>query len=92
MAYFIPPNSPDFKYFIFGEDGGKRFAEKHNVPLLAQIPIEEAVRSSGDEGYPVAMKEGETGTAFQTLAENLAREIAIRNAQLPKTKKVEINT
>jgi ATP-binding protein involved in chromosome partitioning len=92
MAYFIPPDSPEHKYFIFGQDGGKRFAEKHKVPLLAQIPIEESVRSSGDDGYPVALKAGATSTAFQTLSENLAREIAIRNAQLPRTKRVEMKT
>ena len=92
MAYFIPPDNQDNKYFIFGENGGKDFAEKHQVPLLAQIPLEETVRSSGDDGYPVALQPGESGTAFQALAENLAREIAIRNAKFPKTKKVEMNT
>ncbi len=91
MAYFIPPDNPERKYFIFGEDGGKRFAAKHQVPLLAQIPIEQSVRSSGDEGHPVALKPGKTGAAFQNLAENLAREIAVRNANLPNTKKVEMN-
>ena len=92
MAYFIPPDNQDNKYFIFGEDGGKDFAEKHQVPLLAQIPLEETVRSSGDEGYPVALQPGGSGMAFQALAENLAREIAIRNAKFPKTRKVEMNT
>ena len=92
MAYFIPPDSPKNKYFIFGENGGIEFAQKHELPLLAQIPIEESVRTSGDNGYPVALKSGETSAAFQTLAENLAREIAVRNAKLPSTKKVEINT
>ncbi|GJM28825.1 MAG: iron-sulfur cluster carrier protein [Cyclobacteriaceae bacterium] len=92
MAYFIPPDYPDNKYFIFGEDGGKKFAEQHQIPLLAQIPLEEPVRISGDNGYPVAMEDGSAGTAFRALAENLAREIAIRNAQIPQTKKVEMNT
>jgi ATP-binding protein involved in chromosome partitioning len=92
MAYFIPPDHPDDKYFIFGENGGKEFAEKHQLPLLAQIPLEESVRQSGDGGYPIAMKAGKSQAAFQTLAENLAREIAIRNAKFPETKKVEMNT
>jgi len=92
MAYFIPPDHPDKKYFIFGKNGGRDFAEKHRVPLLAQIPLEESVMLSSDEGYPIALKTGESGGAFQTLAENLAREIAIRNAKFPETRKVEINT
>ncbi len=92
MAYFIPPDRADNKYFIFGENGGKDFAEKHQVPLLAQIPIEESVRLSGDDGYPIALSAGNSGLAFQELAQNMAREIAIRNVHFPKTKKVEINT
>ena len=90
MAYFIPPELPENKYFIFGEDGGKRFAEQHKTPLLAQIPIEEPVRESGDNGYPVALVDSTAGAAFGKLAENLAQEIAIRNAQFPQTMKVEI--
>ncbi len=92
MAYFVPPDHPESKYFIFGEDGGKKFAEQHQIPLLAQIPIEEPVRTSGDNGYPVALEEGTAGAAFKTLAENLAREIAIRNARFPKTRKAETQT
>lgn len=92
MAYFVPPDHPGSKYFIFGEDGGKNLAEQHQIPLLAQIPMEEPIRTSGDNGYPVALKEGTAGSAFKTLAENLAREIAIRNAQIPKTSKVEVKT
>ncbi len=90
MAYFIPPELPENKYFIFGENGGREFASKYDLPLLAQIPIEEQVRESGDIGYPIALKEGPAGLAFQALSENLAREIAIRNAQFPQSEKVEI--
>ncbi len=90
MAYFIPPELPENKYFIFGENGGAKFAEQHQLPLLAQIPIEEQIRESGDIGYPIALKEGPAGLAFQALSESLAREIAIRNAQLPQSEKVEI--
>ena len=91
MAYFIPPELPENKYFIFGEDGGKKFAAQHQIPLLAQIPIEEPIRDSGDKGYPVALQNGNAGAAFSKLSESLAQEIAIRNAQAPQTKKVEIN-
>jgi len=90
MAYFIPPELPENKYFIFGENGGKEFANKHQLPLLSQIPIEEVVRESGDNGYPIALKEGKTADAFRSLAENLAQEIAIRNAQFPRSEKVEV--
>ncbi len=90
MAYFTPPELPEKKYYIFGKDGGEKFAKQHQIPLLAQIPLVEQVRESGDVGYPIALKEGPSGEAFQKLAQTLAQEIAIRNAQQPQTNKVEM--
>src|SRR4051812_20324991 len=48
MAYFTPEELPNHKYFIFGKDGGKNLSEKHNVPLLGQIPLVQSIRESGD--------------------------------------------
>lgn len=92
MAYFTPEELPENKYYIFGEGGGKNLSEKYNVPLIGQIPIVQAIRESGDSGYPAVLKEGITADAFKTVAENLARQVAIRNASMEKTKKVELNT
>ncbi len=91
MAYFTPPELPENKYYIFGKGGGAKFAEQHQVPLLAQLPLEEQIRESGDVGHPQVLKEGASAEAFKSLAQNLAQEIAIRNAQQPKTSKVEMN-
>ncbi len=90
MAYFTPPELPENKYYLFGKGGGEVFARQHQIPLLAQIPLEEPIRESGDVGYPSALKEGPLGAIFKNLAQNVAQEIAIRNAQNPQTKKVEI--
>jgi ATP-binding protein involved in chromosome partitioning len=83
MAYFTPEELPDNKYYIFGKDGGKNLSEKHNVPLLGQIPLVQSIRESGDSGLPAAMKEGPAAEAFKELAKTLARQIAIRNARQP---------
>jgi len=40
---------------------------------------------------PAVLKEGITATAFRDLAENLARQGAIRNATFTSTKKVELS-
>jgi len=80
MAYFTPEELPDNKYFIFGNDGGKNLAEKFSVPLLGQIPLVQGIRESGDSGLPAVMKGGILAQVFETLAETLARQIAIRNA------------
>lgn len=90
MAYFTPEELPDHKYYIFGKDGGRNLAEKYNVPLLGQIPLVQGIRESGDSGLPAVLKDGITAVALKELAENLARQVAIRNAKLESTKRVEI--
>lgn len=90
MAYFTPEELPDHKYFIFGQDGGKNLSAKYDVPLLGQIPLVQSIRESGDSGLPAVMKDGVTATAFKDLAEAMARQIAIRNANFVQTKKVEM--
>lgn len=91
MAYFTPEELPENKYYIFGQGGGASFAEKHDVSLLAEIPIVQSIRESGDSGRPVVLKEeAVTKEAFNSLAEEVARQIAIRNATKNKTKPVEV--
>ncbi|MBR08170.1 MAG: MRP family ATP-binding protein [Rickettsiales bacterium] len=91
MAYFTPEELPNNKYYIFGENGGKNLADKHNVPLIGQVPIVQGIRESGDSGYPAVLKDDVTAEAFKTLAESVAQQVAIRNANLDKTQKVEIS-
>ncbi|MFK8037925.1 MAG: Mrp/NBP35 family ATP-binding protein [Crocinitomicaceae bacterium] len=57
MAWFTPAELPDNKYYIFGRDGAKNLAESMNVPLLAQIPLIQSVRESGDIGRPAVLQE-----------------------------------
>lgn len=91
MAWFTPEELPDNKYFIFGEGGGKKLAEKNEVELLGQIPIVQSIRESGDNGYPAAMKDGDLSESFKQLAESVAQQVAIRNASQAETKKVEVS-
>jgi ATP-binding protein involved in chromosome partitioning len=90
MAYFTPEELPDNKYYLFGKDGGKRLAQRFEVPFLGEVPIVQGIRESGDSGFPAVLKEGVTADAFQALAESVARQIAIRNAEKNKTKVVQV--
>ncbi len=90
MAYFTPEELPDNKYYLFGKEGGKRLAEKYQVPFLGEIPIIQSIRESGDTGYPAVLKNGLTQDVYTDLAKTIARQIAIRNASQVKTEVVEI--
>ena len=58
MAWFTPEEHPEEKYYIFGQDGAKNLAETMDVPLLAQIPLIQSLRESGDVGRPAVLQEG----------------------------------
>ena len=40
------------EHFIFGKDGGKNIAERFDIELLGQIPIEIKIRENSDDGLP----------------------------------------
>jgi len=80
MSWFIPPDAPDKKYFIFGQGGAGKFSTELHIPLLAQIPFVMDVTKSGDSGVPIAMADGSpVAEAYRDLAENVARQVAISN-------------
>lgn len=84
MAYFVPEDMPEKKYFIFGQEGGTRLAEEFRSPLLGQIPLVEQVRVSGDEGNPISTdNDNPLSLAFQELAANVAQQVSIHNARVP---------
>lgn len=92
MAYFTPAELPENKYYIFGQDGGKRLADLFEVPFLGQLPITMSIREGGDAGKP-ALLHGDVVSqqAIDAVAQQVARQISIRNANLVPTRVVEVN-
>ncbi len=58
---------------IFGKGGGKKAAERYNVPFLGSIPMDARIVRCGDEGEPFVIKHRETeaAKAFEKVVENL---------------------
>lgn len=82
MAWFTPPDMPEKKYYLFGQDGGKDLAIEKGVPLLGQIPLVESLRTGGDIGMPAALEsEGLVSEAYRDLAGELARQISMQNSR-----------
>ncbi len=92
MAFFAPPDLPDRKYYLFGQGGAKRLAEELAVPFLGEVPLEQAVRETGDDGTPIVVQHPDSASAqaFLEIAKDAVRQLAIRNAELPPTQPVEI--
>lgn len=92
MAYFTPAELPDNKYYIFGKGGGLQLAEQFEIPYLGQIPLVQSIREGGDKGKPAVLNDSDkiTQGAFTKLAENVAQQLSIRNANLDPTKVVQM--
>lgn len=68
MAWFQMPDGS--KTYPFGKGGASLMAKEANVPLLAEIPLEQTLRESGDEGNPSDVKDF-VKEAFNQMAEKL---------------------
>lgn len=92
MAYFIPEDMPDKKYYIFGKHGARNLAERMGTNFLAEIPLEQKVRESSDEGKPIVLGDLETKSAeaFVELSNNVIQQLAIRNQKQAPTEKIDI--
>ncbi len=68
---------------IFGEGGGAGIAAQYDVPLLGSLPLEVAIRRSGDQGRPLVLAEPESPAA--QAYRSTARQIAIELSKRPHT-------
>lgn len=70
MAWFTPSKHPEEKYFLFGRGGGEKLSKIFNVPLIAQIPINENICQSCDEGkLDILFDDDEVKTSFSNLTD-----------------------
>jgi ATP-binding protein involved in chromosome partitioning len=90
MSWFTPAELPANKYYIFGKDGGRKLAEKMDVPLLGQIPLVQSICEGSDSGEPVVLTDSVTGIAFMELAAELIVRVEQRNKDHEPTKKLQI--
>jgi ATP-binding protein involved in chromosome partitioning len=77
MSYLELPDGT--KMDIFGQGGGERLATQAGVPFLGALPIDPAVRESGDRGVPVVVTHPQSpvAQALTSLAESIAARVSV---------------
>jgi ATP-binding protein involved in chromosome partitioning len=86
MSYFIAPDTGR-EYDLFGKGGAAKAADRLKVPFLGAIPINIAVRFSGDEGTPTRMFDDPAAAgvseAIFAVVDSLVRQVSLRDAAKP---------
>ena len=67
---------------IFGEGGGKRYAEEKNIDYLGALPLDIRIRQQADSGKPTVVADPDSEAAG--IYRSVAREVAIRIATRSK--------
>jgi ATP-binding protein involved in chromosome partitioning len=84
MAYFEDP-STGAPIEIFGRGGAQRVARELGAPFLGEVPIDIALRASGDEGRPITASAPASPCAQRILAiaQALAERLGAGDLQKP---------
>jgi ATP-binding protein involved in chromosome partitioning len=80
-SYFVCDGC-EKRHELFGSGGGQKVAELAGAPLLAQLPLDPAVREWGDAGTPVVQASPASAIAksFVALGDRLVEQIEADNA------------
>jgi len=78
MSYFIAPDTGN-RYDIFGSGGGARLAERYNIPLLGQIPLNMDIREGSDNGEPPVVLGNDTlKSYYKEIVENMLKAVKFK--------------
>lgn len=72
---------------IFGTAGGLKLAERYQVPVLGQLPLQGAIRLQADTGIALTQGNSDINTLYQTIGLALLQRLS---GELPEQAAVEI--
>jgi ATP-binding protein involved in chromosome partitioning len=89
MSYLVCPHCQK-RVDVFSYGGGRRTAERMDVPFLGEVPLDPEVRIGGDSGECVALRKPDDphAAAFYEVARNVAARIDGLGA--PKGPRIEV--
>lgn len=83
MSWFEDPTGQ--RHHLMGEGGGARMAQSLGLPLIAQIPMIQAIREAGDQGVPFASTDQNGSGLFTPIARDVALSLdALETKPAPK--------
>jgi ATP-binding protein involved in chromosome partitioning len=56
---------------IFGSDGGVLLAERYQVPVLGQLPLQKHIRQQADSGVPAVLKQQPVAQLYRTISRQI---------------------
>jgi ATP-binding protein involved in chromosome partitioning len=74
MAWYALPDGT--RAHPFGEGGAVAMTRKADLPLLAQIPLEQGIREGGDAGRPAVLGDGPAAHLFEKLASTVLEHLS----------------
>lgn len=83
MSWFEDPSGQ--RHHLMGDGGGARMAQSLGLPLIAQIPMIQAIREAGDRGIPYAATDPNALGLFTHIARDVALSLdALETKPAPK--------
>lgn len=89
MAWFEPAELPDHRYYLFGRDGGRKFAQQKGIPFLGEIPIVQGICEGSDLGSPPAAESSPVADAFDAITRELVVQTQERSINKPPSETVK---
>ncbi|MAD76941.1 MAG: iron-sulfur cluster carrier protein ApbC [Rheinheimera sp.] len=80
MSYYLCPHCGETDD-IFGTAGGLRLAERYQVPVLGQLPLERQIREHADQGEPAVLKLQPIAEIYRTISGKMLTNITGATAQ-----------
>ena len=80
MSYYLCPHCGETDD-IFGTAGGLRLAERYQVPVLGQLPLERQIREHVDQGEPAVLKLQPIAEIYRTISSKMLTNITGATAQ-----------
>jgi ATP-binding protein involved in chromosome partitioning len=69
--------------YIFGDTGTKQLADKYQIPVLGELPLDDSIRQHGDEGQPIAI---DASSELSMIWQKIALQMSVLLSKQPINK------